>query len=352
MSLATRCTACGTVFRVVQDQLKVSEGWVRCGRCSEVFNALEGLFDLERDTPPEGFAGAATPQDALAAESIASAESNVPAPDSAAADDQPIASEASTSTDEIDKIDAQLIGSSRESGHDSTPATRISERDRLEFPDAQFDPEMLAEDVVDIQLPSIHAVPPREPETAELAEMADAAEAAEPPSAPGFVQHAQRQARWNTPRMRTLQAAVVVVLMGVLGLQAAHHFRDAIAARWPDAMPSLAAWCSLQGCTIDAVRRIEDVAVESTALARASTPDAFRLSVVLRNRGTMVVALPSVDLSLTDVNGQLISRRMLAPRDFRASSTSMRPGAESALQLVLSAGSGRVTGYTVEVFYP
>ena len=46
MSLATRCTSCGTVFRVVQDQLKVSEGWVRCGRCNEVFNAIEGLFDL------------------------------------------------------------------------------------------------------------------------------------------------------------------------------------------------------------------------------------------------------------------------------------------------------------------
>ena len=52
MSLATRCTACGTVFRVVQDQLKVSEGWVRCGRCQEVFNALEGLFDLDRDAAP------------------------------------------------------------------------------------------------------------------------------------------------------------------------------------------------------------------------------------------------------------------------------------------------------------
>src|SRR5215204_77154 len=52
MSLATRCTTCGTVFRVVQDQLKVSEGWVRCGRCNDVFNAIEGLFDLERDAPP------------------------------------------------------------------------------------------------------------------------------------------------------------------------------------------------------------------------------------------------------------------------------------------------------------
>src|SRR5687768_17895524 len=52
MSLATRCSVCGTVFRVVQDQLKVSEGWVRCGRCEQVFNALEGLFDLEREAPP------------------------------------------------------------------------------------------------------------------------------------------------------------------------------------------------------------------------------------------------------------------------------------------------------------
>src|SRR6478735_6922234 len=61
MSLATRCTACHTTFRVVQDQLKVSEGWVRCGRCNEVFNAIEGLFDLERDMPPDDGAGAAPP---------------------------------------------------------------------------------------------------------------------------------------------------------------------------------------------------------------------------------------------------------------------------------------------------
>mgnify|MGYP006154485739 FL=1 len=52
MSLATRCTHCGTIFKVVQDQLKVSEGWVRCGRCNEVFNALPALFDLASEAPP------------------------------------------------------------------------------------------------------------------------------------------------------------------------------------------------------------------------------------------------------------------------------------------------------------
>jgi len=49
MSLATRCPACGTIFRVVQDQLKVSEGWVRCGQCHEVFHGIEALFDLDND---------------------------------------------------------------------------------------------------------------------------------------------------------------------------------------------------------------------------------------------------------------------------------------------------------------
>ncbi|MGH8805141.1 MAG: zinc-ribbon domain-containing protein, partial [Polaromonas sp.] len=29
MSLITRCPACGTMFKVVTDQLKVSQGWVR-----------------------------------------------------------------------------------------------------------------------------------------------------------------------------------------------------------------------------------------------------------------------------------------------------------------------------------
>ncbi|MBH2019320.1 MAG: zinc-ribbon domain-containing protein [Burkholderiales bacterium] len=39
MSLITRCPACTTMFRVVADQLKVAQGWVRCGQCGKVFDA-------------------------------------------------------------------------------------------------------------------------------------------------------------------------------------------------------------------------------------------------------------------------------------------------------------------------
>ena len=43
MSLITRCPACGTMFKVVPDQLRISEGWVRCGHCAEVFDASAHL---------------------------------------------------------------------------------------------------------------------------------------------------------------------------------------------------------------------------------------------------------------------------------------------------------------------
>lgn len=333
MSLATRCTACGTVFRVVQDQLKVSEGWVRCGRCSEVFNALPGLFDLERDTPPDWPAG--VPPVQSESPPIATEDAH---PSLEAAVAPPLDAEGHALTD---KIDAQLMGS-RESDHESTPATRISERDRLEFPDAQFDPEMLAEDTVDVQLPVGEG-----PWTAQ-----PGIESADPPPAPTFVEHAQRRARWQSPTMRGLAALMTLALLAMLALQGVHHFRDVIAARWPETRSTLIVWCATLSCTIDAPRRIEDLTVENTALARAAMPDAFKLSVVLRNRGVAAVALPSVDLTLTDAGGQLVARRMLAPRDFRVTTTTVGAGAESALQLLFSAGAARVTGYTVEIFYP
>ena len=67
----------------------------------------------------------------------------------------------------------------------------------------------------------------------------------------------------------------------------------------------------------------------------------------------MPLALPSVDLSLTDASGLLVARRALAPQDFRVAANSLlAPGGETALQLLLSAGNPRVSGYTVEIFYP
>src|SRR3990167_4634375 len=80
MSLITRCPACGTMFKVVTDQLKVAQGWVRCGHCVEVFDASTHLL-------PDDAAGLApsalVPEDGPAAQpgpwSRNAAEPDVPA---------------------------------------------------------------------------------------------------------------------------------------------------------------------------------------------------------------------------------------------------------------------------------
>ena len=44
MSQITRCPSCSTSFKVVADQLRISQGWVRCGQCKEVFDASAHLL--------------------------------------------------------------------------------------------------------------------------------------------------------------------------------------------------------------------------------------------------------------------------------------------------------------------
>jgi predicted Zn finger-like uncharacterized protein len=54
MSLVTRCPACTTTFKVVRDQLRISDGWVRCGRCSHVFDATLDLHEAPEGAPATG----------------------------------------------------------------------------------------------------------------------------------------------------------------------------------------------------------------------------------------------------------------------------------------------------------
>ena len=373
MSLATRCTSCGTVFRVVQDQLKVSEGWVRCGRCDAVFNALEGLFDLGRDTPAEW--GAAAPVavaqegalddvgpgidvyvdlsvDADAGASPAAAPVASPSPSSRLRASQPstpgvddrvhsssFPSTAPAAFEDLlaaDPIDAHLF---RKRG--PVADAKVDERDRLEFSDARFDSDLFAES---------SSVDESDPADATAADtVALPLESAH--AQPDFLRRAERKARWQRAPVRFALAAASAVAVGLLVAQVAHHYRDTVAARWPATRTTLAAWCKFADCTLGAPRRIDEVAVDSTSLTRAIGLDAFVLSVTLKSRSTLPLAMPSVDLSLTDGNGRLVARRALAPRDFGAPGI-IAPGAEAPLQLMLSAGNPRVTGYTVEIFYP
>ncbi|MFM9922280.1 zinc-ribbon and DUF3426 domain-containing protein [Variovorax sp. H27-G14] len=75
MSLVTRCPACTTTFKVVRDQLRISDGWVRCGRCSHVFDAT-----LDLQEAPDGASPSPTQGGYMPGLVEPSGEATVPAP--------------------------------------------------------------------------------------------------------------------------------------------------------------------------------------------------------------------------------------------------------------------------------
>jgi predicted Zn finger-like uncharacterized protein len=339
MSLATCCTACGTVFRVVQDQLKISEGWVRCGRCNEVFNALEGLFDLERDAPPEPMVAAVGEGGRIADSAEFEAASRTPRPADPFPEYEPGNERHDPSL--VERLGAELFPDRHASSGRGGSTSRFTAIEQFEINDLRIDAELLTDETtlsrpLDSELPPDDSLPVRH----------------DSPVAPEFLRHAEQSARWQRPWVRLLLSMTALTLLAALALQAGHHFRDSLAARWPATAPLLSQWCRLVQCSVAPLRRIDDIAVESTTFARAGGADQFRVAVVLRNRGNLTLAVPSVDLSLTDAAGGLLIRKALAPQDFRSAPAVLEPGSETQLQLTLAAGTPLVTGYTVEVFYP
>ena len=60
MSLVTKCSQCGTTFRVTSQQLQAHNGRVRCGNCMAVFDGLEALVTLpDAGADPQTNEGAA-----------------------------------------------------------------------------------------------------------------------------------------------------------------------------------------------------------------------------------------------------------------------------------------------------
>ena len=227
--LATRCSACGTVFRVVPDQLRVSEGWVRCGRCSQVFNALEGLVDLDTGLPKPAagslaHTGAEAPAEAdfefahpaarpgspplppAATAAPTSRSSEAPSPrtvrartpawaapvaGSAAAGGGSHASDLAAAAS--DNVSGRLVGPRRSSSGEQASHTATTDTARS-----------TATEAVEVAEASTHAD-----------SEADADAAAVKPS---FVRSAERAERWRSPKVRA--ALVATAVLATLALMA------------------------------------------------------------------------------------------------------------------------------------
>ncbi len=484
MSLATRCPDCGTIFRVVQDQLRVSEGWVRCGRCSAAFNAIEALVELDhrRDTaaivppmpasyvteeawdesvnprlldgttpaaaePPHAdeqqvtTGGDAAPSvepeeptpavtDAVLA-AVPTADAPIePTPGATVAPVPPLGVATPRPTEalpieemvEVNRTESappptehheiadgiereekpvmpraiveEATESSATMQHDDAPTdaggpaveapcTTTSDSSAAEpvWSDAQVDGPVIEGPVLDMLSIEASIATSKEADTAidpvlDLA-LAGSAPGSTTPSTtepaahtdplpgrdeaagadrsgarPSFLRRAERAERWKRPAVRAWLA--LLCLLAAIGLtgQALYTFRDMVVARVPALRPTLVEACSLLGCELSDLRHIDALSVESSGLVRIEGQSVYRLSVTLRNRALLDVAVPALDLQLTDSQGRLISRRVLVLSELGVSARTIRAGSELPLQASLGVGDRAVSGYTVEVFYP
>lgn len=328
MSLATRCTACGTIFRIVEDQLRVSDGWVRCGRCAEIFDARELLFDIERDAPPPWpvqFAPAMVPEPPPPpppppppAPRFEPPEPWMPPPDP-----EP----------RIDALPTDWPSPDSPTRHEPR---WVDEEDTPPLPPPPPPPPQ----------PQAHI---SEPAPATPAEPAAADSPA--PDVPEFMRRAQSSARWNRPAVRVALGLMSLLLATALVLQVVLHFRDAMAALHPPLRGPLKAICGLVGCELRPWKRIDALSIDATSLNPAGS-GSYKLNLQLRNKTAVDVAAPSIELSLTDANGAPLARRVLGPEAMSPPLTQVNAESEQALSLVFSTGGQRVSGYSVNIFYP
>ena len=341
MALATRCPACGTIFRISTIQAAAKSGMVRCGACRHVFNSLDALVrveDLEPESETHGEPGA-TMHGAGEDRDAPSAVVDIPAPAAvkepafakgpepeieplrAVFEEWPPLATAHTLHEKVVEPSADAADHTADDAARDDPPTRVGAR-RL-----------------DLDWPQT--------------ESAAAVE-------PAFMRSAARPVRSATERA-VLGILSLVAATGLLA-QAAYVWRDELAARWPVVKPALLAACVPLRCVVALPARLDAIKIVSSSLQ--NTPgnrDAYVATVLLRNYAQVSVQLPAIELTLTDTQDHPLVRRVFRPGDYLQRESGARRGAETdgiaadselPVRIVFEAAGLRVAGYYFDRFYP
>lgn len=170
----------------------------------------------------------------------------------------------------------------------------------------------------------------------------------------GFIRQARRQAAWSSGPARAALGALVMLASALLTLQVSVHERDRLAAMAPALKPWLSQLCEPIGCEINPFQHIEAVEIVSTELVRAKD-GTYRFEIGLRNTAAVPVAMPAVELSLTDRNGEAVVRRVVLPDDWVVAPGELPSVSETSLTLKMSLVNPdelRMEGFRAVVFYP
>lgn len=334
MSLVTRCTSCGTLFKVVADQLKVSEGWVRCGQCGTVFDAQSNLVD-----PQPAASSTASPTASPVVSSVSAPEAGF----HAEPEPSDLGSESPSESGPDSLFQPGRLRDSDILETDAGPSTATWVDSSVS--DESVSHDRAASSAAADPLPQISAPPPTE--------------------TPSFIKQAQRAQRWRSPWVRLGLSLVSLILLMGLAAQVVLHDKDRIAAQWPQALPYLNQFCEKAGCSVQPLRQIESISVDASSFNRINknnpqleaVAQTYRLSVSLKNAGVLPLAMPHVELSLQDAQDLVVLRRVLTPADLGISAATLAPSQDAmgsaTVQISTRAlGDSRIQGYRVLAFYP
>jgi len=322
MRYTTRCPACETVFKVVPDQLKLSDGWVRCGHCGDVFDASLTLELLDKPARKP-------------------APAPVPAPVAGPPKAQARGGRTGESSGTLPKTDPDFAEELKRFARDAPTAPPRAAKRAL-APDASLG-LAAAQALVDPADP----VPLRSKRGTKERSKPAAPE-------PGFVRQGRRKAFWRSPWMRAVRVCTAVLLAVLLLAQWALQERNPLAAQYPAALPLLTQLCRPLACQLGPVLDIESVVIDSSQLVR-SQGNAYTFEMVLKNSAPVAVAAPALELSLTDAGERVIARRVFLPHQLPGVSPSLPPQEAVSIGLrlhIADSGVASMTGYRALVFYP
>lgn len=281
------------MFKVVPDQLRISEGWVRCGHCTEVFDASA---HLQVDQSPIFLPlDVALPEEPVSPVVLAPEPVPEPAPSMAFMP--------------------------------SLPASAAAAPDRPQ-----------------------HSRPLRDDDDA-----GDSVSGADDPAEDvSFVQQARRRAFWRRPLVRVGLGLFALALGALLALQVGVQERDRLAAMEPALRPWLEQVCIPLGCRVGPPRQIEAVVIDSSSFNKLRS-DLYRLSFTLKNQSITEIAMPAIELTLTDTQDQPVLRRVLRPPEMGSAAGVIGAASEWSAALsvaVAGGGANRIAGYRLLAFYP
>lgn len=298
MNLIACCPACQTSYRVVPDQLRISDGWVRCGQCGEVFDASQQLVDAQADTSgAEAFESSENLVEAYPLNPDNQQVSLLPTRDNPALQEATVPPASETSWASA----AMLIKPSDESGSDAgePAATGLA------------------------------------PSSFMLA--SDSASAARRRSSPVLC--------WGLGGL---------LLLGLL-LQGVFRERDRLTAMFPALKPALVSVCEVLDCRVSAQQGIESLAIDSASFHQVGQ-DSFELRFVVKNKSRFELALPAIELTLTDMADQPVMRRVFTPAELGVAQETVASAGEwsatAYLRVRAEATDARAQGYRLLIFYP